>query len=181
MLSAIMTLVGALGGGLVRLLPELIEAWSSHRAKDNAVELARIEAEKSAAELANKLEIARLGAANIEAEGRAALDRARADATIFAQQAQAHLSGVKWADALNLSVRPVCTYLMLLLYVIFKLIEIRDAVIQAASPSTATVTSLSGVVWNTNDAAIFSAILTFWFADSAITRQHALRAPAQGG
>jgi hypothetical protein len=175
-----MTIAGALGGGLLRLLPELISAWTNRQHKENAVELAKIEADSSRAELENKLEIAKLGAANIEAEGKAAIDRAQAEAMVLAQTAQAQLTGVKWADALNLSVRPVCTYLMLALYVIFKLIVIRDAVIQAAGPSAATVTSLSRLVWDDDDAAIFSAILTFWFVDSAIAkRKAATRPPAR--
>lgn len=177
MLSAIMTIAGALGGGLLRLLPEFIAAWQNRQSKENAVELARIEAERSRDELENKLEIARLGAANIEAEAKAARERAEAEALILAQQAQAQLTGVKWADALNLSVRPITTYLMLALYVVFKLIVIRDAVIQAAGPTTATVVSLSAIVWNDDDAAIFSAILTFWFVDSALAKRKPLARP----
>ncbi|SMG09218.1 hypothetical protein [Paraburkholderia susongensis] len=171
MLSAIMTLVGALGGGLLRLLPEMLSAWGNRQSKENAVELARVELESKKADLDNKLEIAKLGAENIEAEGKAALDRAAAEAKIIAQTAQAQLTGVKWADGLNLSVRPITTYLMLVLYICFKFIVIRDAVIQAASPSVATVTSLAALVWDQDDAAIFAAILAFWFADSAIARR----------
>jgi hypothetical protein len=171
MLSAIMTLVGALGGGLLRLFPEIMSAWSNRQSKENAVALAQIELERTRAELGNKLEVAKLGAENIEAEGRAALERAKAESMVIAQQAQAQLTGVRWADALNLSVRPITTFLMLILYICFKLIVIRDAVIQAASPSAATVVSLSALVWNEDDAAIFAAILAFWFADSAIARR----------
>jgi hypothetical protein len=171
MLSAVMTLIGALGGGLLRFLPEIMSTWANRQTKENAVALAQIDLERTRAELGNKLEVAKLGAENIEAEGRAALDRAQAEATVLAQQAQAQLTGVRWADALNLSVRPVTTYLMLVLYVCFKAVVIRDGVIQAASPSTATLVSLSALIWNEDDAAIFAAVLAYWFADSALARR----------
>ncbi|WP_233866556.1 hypothetical protein [Paraburkholderia adhaesiva] len=172
MISAIMTLIGAFGGGALRLIPEMISAWTTRQQKDDAVRLAELHLETVRAELANRLDIAKLGAANIEAEGRAALDRAKAEAMVIAQQGQAQLSGVKWADALTLSVRPVTTYLMLLLYIAFKLIVIRDAVLQAESTATtATVTSLVSIVWNEDDAAIFAGVITFWFADSVLGRR----------
>jgi hypothetical protein len=172
MLSAIMTIVGALGGGALRLFPEILSAWANRNSKENAVELAKIDAEKARDELANKLAISQLGAEQIEAEGRAAIDRAQAEAMVLDHQAQAQLTGVRWADALNLSVRPVTTYLMLGLYIAFKWIVIRDAVIQAADTHTsATVTSLVALIWNEDDAAVFSAVLAFWFADSAIAKR----------
>ncbi|MFP4902661.1 hypothetical protein ACLFKT_26680, partial [Paraburkholderia sp. BR14261] len=91
MISAIMTLVGALGGGALRLLPEMITAWAARQQKQDAVRLAELHLEEVKAELASRLDIASLGAANIEAEGRAALDRAKAEATVIAQQGQAQL------------------------------------------------------------------------------------------
>lgn len=172
MLSAAMTLIGAFGGGALRLIPEFVSAWASRQQKDNAVRLAEVELERTHLELESRLDIARLGVENIEAEGRAALDRAQAEALVLDHQAKAHLSGVKWADALNLSVRPVTTYLMLVLYIAFKAIVIRDAVLQAESTATAaTVTSLVSIVWNEDDAAIFAGVITFWFADSVLTRR----------
>jgi hypothetical protein len=170
-LSSIMTLIGALGGGGLRLIPEIITAWNNRHAVNNAVELAQVELERARVEYNTKLEVAKLGVENLDAVGRTALERAKAQAMVIAQQAQAQLTGVKWADALNLSVRPITTFFMLALYVCFKLIVIRDAVIQAAGPSTATVVSLSALIWNEDDAAIFSGILSYWFADSAISRR----------
>jgi hypothetical protein len=170
-LSAIMTLIGALGGGGLRLIPEIISAWSNRPSKTNAVELAHIDLDRTRAELDAKLETAKLGPENYEAEARAAVARAEAETKLLAMKAQAHLSGVQWVDALNLSVRPITTFLMLALYIIFKLIVIRDAVIQAAGPSSATVTSLAVLIWTEDDAAIFSGILSYWFADSAIARR----------
>ncbi|MGF6607072.1 type II secretory pathway pseudopilin PulG [Paraburkholderia sp. WSM4175] len=171
MISAIMTLIGALGGGALRLLPEMISAWTNRQQKENAVRLAELHVDEVRAELASRLELAHLGAENIEAERQLELDKAKAASMVIAQQAQAQLSGVRWVDALTLSVRPVATYLMLLLYIAFKLIVIRDAVIQSAAPGPATVTSLVEVVWNEDDAAIFAAVLTFWFADSVLVRR----------
>ncbi|HKR44556.1 MAG TPA: hypothetical protein VJU59_33610 [Paraburkholderia sp.] len=169
--STVFALLGAVGGGALRLLPEMLGAWASRQQKGNAVRLAELHLEEVRAELAARLDIAKLGAENIEAEGRLAVDKARAESMVIAQQAQSHLTGVRWADALNLSVRPIATYLMLLLYIAFKLIVIRDAVIQAEGPTSATVTSLVAIVWNEEDAAIFAGVLTFWFADSVLVRR----------
>ncbi|WP_368707087.1 hypothetical protein [Paraburkholderia sp. EG286A] len=166
--STVFALLGAVGGGVLRLFPEMLGAWASRQQKDNAVRLAELHLEEVRAELAARLDIAKLGAENVEADGRLAVEQARAESMVIAQS---HLTGVRWADALNLSVRPVATYLMLLLYVAFKLIVIRDAVIQAAGPTSATVTSLVAIVWDDDDAAIFAGVLTFWFADSVLVRR----------
>jgi len=166
MISAIFTLLGALGGGALRLLPELFDAWANRGQKENAVRLAELALEQAKAELTNKLEVARLGAENIEAEGRAAIDKAKAEALVLDHQAQAQLTGVKWADALNVSVRPTVTYLFVALFVAFKLVVLIDAWKQ-----TATVTSLLPVIWNTDDAAMFAAVMSFWFADAALSRR----------
>ncbi|MEM5403763.1 hypothetical protein [Paraburkholderia unamae] len=166
--STVFALLGAVGGGALRLFPEMLGAWASRQQKDNAVRLAELHLEEVRAELVARLDIAKLGAENIKAEGRLAMDKARAESMVIAQS---HLTGVRWADALNLSVRPIVTYLMLLLYLAFKVIVIRDAVIQAEGPTSATVTSLVAIVWNEEDAAIFAGVLTFWFADSVIVRK----------
>lgn len=164
MLSTIMALLGAIGGGALRILPELIEAWRHRNDPANTLELAKLELEKTRAELANKLELAQTRAQFTDAQAAAVSQIAQSTAQVVAQQAQAHLSGIRWVDGTNLLVRPIVTLWLLALYSLYKALTVYIAIKQGAS-----LDDVAAVMWTPDDVAIFSGAITFWFVDQSIS------------
>lgn len=146
----ILTLLSMLGGGLMRLLPELIGFMNKRT--DNAHELAmldrqfQLEATRSAARVHE-----------IEVQG----DISQAIAAMAAQgealRGQMQVVGIAWVDALNFLVRPLTTYYFLAFYGIVKLAMIVVAM-RAADPWVSIIQC-----WSSEDAAVLAGILSFWF------------------
>lgn len=146
----ILTLLSMLGGGLMRLLPELIGFMN--KKTDNAHELAmldrqfQLEATRSAARVHE-----------IEVQG----DISQAIAAMAAQgealRGQMQVVGIAWVDALNFLVRPLTTYYFLAFYGIVKLAMIVVAM-RAADPWVSIIQC-----WSGEDASILAGILSFWF------------------
>jgi hypothetical protein len=163
MLATIMALLGGIGGAAARILPEIIEAWKHRNDPANELELAKIELEKTKAELQNKLELAQTRAQFTEAQALAVAAIAQSKAAVIAQQAQAKLTGIPFVDGANLLVRPVVTLWLLTLYTLYKVLTVWAAVTQHA-----TLDDVAGAMWTPDDIAIFSGAITFWFVDQSI-------------
>lgn len=73
-------------------------------------------------------------------------------------KAQGQPSGVKWADALSVSVRPVITYWFMLLYCVVKVATFWSAIEQQEP-----VLDALYATWTTADTALFAGIINFWF------------------
>jgi len=166
MFSALAALLGALGGGALRLLPEFIDVWRSRQNSGKALELARIDLEKSQAQFANAVELAKLQQDETEAAAQIRLELTRAEAQLAAQRAQGERSGVRLVDALNLSVRPIVTFWLLLFYTMYKVIVVYDALNQGVAVAT-----LAPILRTDSDVEIFSGVITFWFVDQALVRR----------
>jgi hypothetical protein len=170
MLSAFMAIFGALGGGLLRLAPVLIDAWLNRNATGDAIELARIELEKTRVEVEAGMMQAALPEA--QANANAALAQANATlaalttqhATLAAKQAGAQTSGVRWIDAMSLAVRPAITLWLLALYTAYKAMLFAIA-LQQATPFA----DMATVIWNDDDITIFSGAVSFWFIDQVLS------------
>lgn len=161
MITSLISLLGLLGGGFMRLVPELVQLWN--KATDNGHELAMMD---------KQIELQKLKAADdretIHAQGeedRATIDTkssaeqilAVLDAQKEALKGQMQLTGFKRVDALNFLVRPLVTYFFVGLYGLIKLAMIMVAFQQ---PETWKAIIL---VWSADDAGILSGILGFWF------------------
>lgn len=127
-------LIGAVGGGILRLVPEVIK-WSD-RAAERGHELSMLDAQYKLTAL--------------EVNARAAVEREQTDAAVIraiadvsAAQTNAR-SGVAWADALNVLVRPVLAFSFFGLYLLNK----------AYAESWA---------WNDTDYSMLSGILSFFY------------------
>jgi hypothetical protein len=144
------TLISLLGGGLMRLLPELVALWQTKQ--DNSHELAMLQAQ---------VELEKIKSANKQAEAitQGAIDEAMAglNATISALQGQMQKTGITFVDALNFLVRPVVTYLFLSMFCIYKCSMMIVALQQPDMWH-----SISAV-YTADDAATLSGILSFWF------------------
>jgi hypothetical protein len=146
----LMTLLSMLGGGVMRLLPEIM-AFLNKKA-DNAHELAMMD---------KQLELEKAQAANrkeeIVLQGDINQTIALLDAQKTALAGQMQKIGIKWVDALNFLVRPLTTYFFLGMYGLVKMAMLVVA-LRAADPWSSIIQC-----WSAEDGAILSGILAFWF------------------
>ncbi|UMR33158.1 hypothetical protein MJ904_13900 [Massilia sp. MB5] len=166
----ILSLLSMLGGGLLRLLPELLGFLN--KKTDNAHELAmlerqfQLEQQRVASRSTEHLAAEAAALQRIELQAGAAETLALLDAQKTALCGQMQRLGIWWADALNFLVRPLATYYVLLLYGLAKL----------AMYVVAVKTGISGWeailrIYDSEDRAILSGILAFWFVGRVFDKQ----------
>jgi len=145
------TLLGGLLGGAFRLAPELLK-WldrQGERRHELAMQDKALEFEK----LRGAQRMAEIGAA-----GDAAFDTGAIEALRQAIGAQGRPSGMRWADALSTSVRPVITYSLMGLYCAVKAASTAMALRTGAGWETAVPRA-----WSEADQALWAGVLNFWF------------------
>lgn len=145
------TLLGGLLGGAFRLAPELLK-WLD-RAGERRHELAM---QDKALDFEKVRGAQRM--AEINANADLAWNTGSLDALREALRGQSVQTGVRWADALSTSVRPVITYSFMALYAAAKVATFALAVGTAAD-----WTHALAQVWNAADQALWAGILNFWF------------------
>lgn len=147
----ILSILSALGGGLLRLLPELF-AFINKKA-DNAHELAMMDKQFALQQLtgANQLQ-------STEMQTNAEQIVHMLDAQAEALKGQMQQTGIKFVDALNFLVRPLATYYMLALYGAAKLAMFMLAVQSGLSGWDAILK-----IYTEDDFGLLSGILGFWF------------------
>ena len=152
------TLLGGLLGGAFRLAPEILK-WldrKGERGHELAMQDKALEFEK----LRGAQRMAEIGAA-----ADAAWNTSAVDALKEAVAAQGHRSGVRWADALSASVRPVITYWFMGLYCAAKTAAFAAAVTAGAGWGEATLHA-----WTEADQALWAGVLNFWFLGRVFDR-----------
>ena len=146
----ITTLLSLLGGGFMRLLPELIGLWN--KKTDNAHELAMLDKQF-------QLEQTRASAKQAEIAQQGDIDQTLA---LLASQKEAltgqmQVTGIRIVDVLNFLVRPLTTYYFLALFGIYK------AALLAVAMETKNIWQAILQVYTPDDAAMLAGILAFWF------------------
>jgi hypothetical protein len=147
----LLSILSALGGGLLRLLPEILNLL--HKKEDNTHELKMLDKQFQLEQLRSDNKVR-----EIEVQGNFDQVIALLEAQKTALQGQMQKTGVRIVDALNFLVRPVVTYVLLSLYVLHKL--------GGAVMLYATGSSLSSVfvqIYSPDDFALLSGVLAFWF------------------
>ncbi len=145
------TLLGGLLGGAFRLAPEILK-WIDRRGErghELAMQYKALEFEK----LRGAQRMAEIGAV-----ADAAWNSGAIAALKEAVAAQGRPSGVKWADALSISVRPVITYWFMAIYCAAKTAAFAAAVTAGAGWGTAILHA-----WTEADQALWAGVLNFWF------------------
>ncbi|MFJ1253431.1 hypothetical protein [Cupriavidus sp. CuC1] len=147
----ILSIISLLGGGLLRLLPEVF-AFLNKRT-DNDHELAMMD---------KQLALEQQRGANHQAEVELQTSSEQIvhmlDAQAEALKAQMQITGIKFVDALNFLVRPITTYYMLALYGLAKW-----AMFMVAYKSGLNSWDAILKIYGPDDAAMLSGILGFWF------------------
>jgi hypothetical protein len=146
----ILSLLTLLGGGLMRLLPEILSLVGKRQ--DNLHELAMIDRQ---VELEKTRSLMRQD--EIKVQGEVAFNVAELNALGEALSAQMKPTGLAWVDALNFLVRPLTTYYFLGAYGIFKTAMLAVA-LQQADAWHAIIQC-----YTEEDAAILTGLLSFWF------------------
>ncbi|WP_197340019.1 hypothetical protein, partial [Ralstonia solanacearum] len=126
------TLLGGLLGGTFRLAPEILK-WldrKGERGHELAMQDKALEFEK----VRGAQRMAEIGASADAAWNTGAIEALRDSIT-----AQGQTSGVPWADALSITVRPVITYSFMALYCAAKAAVFTGAITAGAGWITATV------------------------------------------
>jgi hypothetical protein len=156
------SILSALGGGVLRLVPELIALWN--KKVDHAHELAMLEKQH---ELEMDLDrqkaegrVREMGLANDSAALLASLEANRA-----ALGDQMKGIGLWWVDAANALVRPLATYYFLGCYGIYKTAMLATALTQT-NPWAAIIQC-----YTADDMNILFGILGFWFVGRKFDKQ----------
>lgn len=133
------TLLSLLGGGALRIVPELIGLWN--KKTDNEHELAMLD---------KQLDLERTKSAGqqsvIESQSYANQMLALIESQKAAMQSQMQKVDIKWVDALNFLVRPLTTYWFLFLYSLVKVMKIVIA-FQTTDAWTAIVNCWTPKIW----------------------------------
>ena len=152
------TLLGGLLGGVFRIVPELLK-WLD-RAGERKHELAMQDKALEFEKLRGANRMAEIGAASQMAWDSGALDALKASI-----EAQGKPSGIRWVDALTVSVRPVITYWFMALYCSVKMAGFVTAIRGGVDWLTAIP-----MMWSADDMAIWAGLLNFWFLGRVFDR-----------
>lgn len=152
------TLLSMLGGGLLRLLPELLGLWN--KLADNQHELSMLD-KQIALEQARGAEARQ----TMQVQGDINEVLALIDAQKTALAGQMQKTGIWIADLLNFLVRPVVTYFFLALFGAVKVATI----VLAMQQTDAWHAILAS--WDADDRATLSGILAFWFVGRVFDRR----------
>lgn len=155
------TLLGGVLGGVARLAPEIMSIIDKRheRKHELAMLAANLEADKIKA--ANALQ-------QTVTEGAIKFDASAMTALVESVKAQSAPSGVRIIDGMTASVRPVLTYWWcLVLYTAAMVAQAWE--LKAAGLSYAAVMVS---VWGTEEKAIVSSMLTFWFISRVIDKRN---------
>ena len=152
------TLLGGLLGGAFRLAPEILK-WIDRRG-ERGHELAMQDKALEFEKLRGAQRMEEIGAAADSAWNTGALAALKE-----AVAAQGRPSGVKWADALSTTVRPVVTYLFVLMYAGVKLSTFVGSVQTGISFGPALLAT-----WTGADQALLAGILNYWFLNRTLEK-----------
>lgn len=152
------TLLGGLLGGAFRLAPELLK-WLDRKG-ERCHELAM---QYKALEFERVRGASRMAEIGVSVD--AAWNTGAMEAFKEAVAGQSRPSGVKWADALSTSVRPIITYWFMALYCAAKAAAFVAALNAGAGWGAAVLTA-----WSEADQALWSGVLNFWFVGRVFDR-----------
>lgn len=160
--TVLSTILSMLGGGFMRLLPELLGIWN--KITDNKHELAlmdkQIELQKQKGIDDRETALVHGNIAQQAVMTKGEIDQALAllDANKSALETQMQKTGIKIVDTLNFLVRPVTTYYFLALHGLAKV-----AMFVIALQANLNTWEAIKEIYGAQDVVILSGILSFWF------------------
>jgi hypothetical protein len=155
----ILSVLSMLGGGLMRLLPEVFSLLKQRG--DNQHELAMLDKQ-----IALEQTRSAMRQDEIRTQGEADMNLAQMNALSEALKGQMQLTNVRWIDAMNYAVRPTITYYIATLYGLAKLAMYMLAVQHGTSGWDAILK-----LYDDEDRAIFTSLLSFWFVSRVFDKK----------
>ena len=152
------TLLGGLLGGAFRLAPEVLK-WLNRKG-ERGHELAMQDKALKFEKLRGVQRMSEIGAGADAAWNVGAIETLRE-----AVRTQGEKTGVRWADALSSSVRPVITYWFMALYCAAKTATVAAALTGGAGWGVAIL-----YAWTEADQALWAGVLNFWFLGRVFDR-----------
>ena len=146
-------LLGMIFGGALRLAPEILK-WFD-RKSEREHELKMFDKQLAMDKLKGDTEIQK---------GELSLDMAGLQALIESIKGQGQITGIKWIDALNASVRPVLTYWWVVILSTTALIAQYILLRQSGVSSVEAISRL----WGTEEKTIVGGMINFWFLDRVL-------------
>ena len=144
------TILGGLLGGAFRLAPEILK-WFDRRG-ERGHELAMQDKALEFEKIRGAQRMSEIGAGADAAWNVGAIDTLRESV-----RSQGEKTGVRWADALSSTVRPVITYWFMALYCAAKTAAFTAALSAGADWGTAVLHA-----WTEADQALWAGVLNFW-------------------
>jgi hypothetical protein len=148
--SGFAAFLGSLTGFTASLVPHVVELYRSYQ--QHTYKMEERQQELQAAEANYKFQIEKSNTAASTTELKALLAH------------DGNLTSSKWIQDLRASVRPVVTYLFVLLFIFVKVAAFIRFVYD---PHVDMVTAIT-LLWDTETIALFSAVLSFWFGSRAM-------------
>jgi hypothetical protein len=157
------TLLGSLGGGILRLAPEILNWMDRNNAREHELKMQ---------DVAFKFEelrgSQRMG--EIQAQNQMAMDTGGLDALSEAIRAQGAKTGIKWVDSVNSTVRPFLTYW----WCVFLMSAAKvSQFVLLKGQGLGTAQSID-MLWGAQEMAIVAGMINFWFLDRVIRKNKGL-------
>lgn len=148
--SGFAAIIGTLTGFTASLVPHAVDLYRAYQQHQYKME--ERQQELAAAEADYKFQIEKGNTAASTDELKALLSH------------DSSLEGSPWIRDLRASVRPIVTYLFVLLFVFVKVASF----IRFAYDPQVDVTTAITLLWDSESIALFSAVLSFWFGSRAM-------------
>ena len=152
------TILGSLGGGILRLAPELLKVLDAKNERAHELEMGRlsIDADRERAKAAQSLQ---------DGQADAAFDAGAVKALVEATRAQSVPSGVRWVDGLSSLVRPGITFSFFGLYAVGRIATMILAMKSGISPL-----EVLKATWTQDDQVVLAGVINFWFLGRVFDR-----------
>ena len=155
----VLSLVGGGLGGAMRVVPEVMKLLQAKDERKHELAMTKVQLEIDAQRSKGQIEVLQAQGENQDVAGQQAI-------FLEAVKSQGQLTGVKWIDAVNSTVRPFLTYWWMGIFTAYKISVIYDA-----WTSTTAIKEFGARIWDANDWGILSMIITFWFVDRVFKHQ----------
>lgn len=161
---------GGLLGGILRLIPEFLKLFTLKRDQDHEFRMTKMQQEIDKDRSQHRIDETYAGAGYEAIKGEMV-------ALSEALKSQGQMTGVKWVDGLNQSVRPIVTYWWMALFTLVKAVFLVVALVELwinlksaalVQEKIRVIREFGNSAWTSDDAATLSMILGFWFVDRAM-------------
>lgn len=153
-------LLGLLGGGLLRLAPEVIKLFTAKRDADHEYRMTQLQLQIDQSRAKDNLDM-------VAAQSSAAQGLAEIQALMQAVRDQAAPTGIAWVDAVSSVIRPFLTlWWVVVLYTSAKIISII-----VAFQAGATLAQFVPILVTDFDEAVIGSMLSFWFLDRTLRKR----------